>query len=73
MKQETEIKNVGGSVGYDEEGNTYTREAELDQNNNRIWGKWIKNNKLGCSGRTMNHYEEQNKKYNEIQKICGVQ
>ena len=67
------IKNIGGSIGYDNEGNTYTRDVELEQNNKRVWGQWKMNNNLGCSGRSQEYYDEQNQKYNEIQRKCGVQ
>jgi hypothetical protein len=66
-----QIKNIGGSIGYDIEGNTYTRDVEVDKNNQRFWGEWELNNQLGCSGRSLEYYNKENKKYEEIQKMCS--
>ena len=68
MKKQN-IKNIGGSVGYDDKGNTYTRNV-LTIQNKRIWGEWELNNRLGCSGLPISYYVEKNKNYLEIQKMC---
>lgn len=66
-----QIKNIGGSIGYDIKGNTYTRGVELDKNNQRVWGEWEINNQLGCSRRSLQYYNNENVKYEEIQKKCS--
>ena len=70
--EKNQIKNIGGSVGYDQEGNTYTRDI-VRINNKRVWSKWIMCNFLGCSGRGLDYFNKENKKYEEIQKRCAEQ
>lgn len=76
MKNEinqNEIKNIGGTIGYDNNGNTYSRDITKNSKNERQMGKWELNNNMGCSGKSMEYFEKENKKYIEIQKMCGFQ